>query len=525
MNRLFAGALLLCGCLAANQSFRCTLDSDCDVAAGEKCFANACAAPATYCPGGYQWTATAPLKGQCVELDMAMEIPDLIRLPDLSTCGNGTIDPGEECDPAIAKNQPGACPDCDDHNPCTKDITGGCVDHCSYKPVTEGMSCGGGDGGVTGTCHGFGCCIGCWNGSACIGGGATEMCGMSGGACTNCNNKVPDGGVSECYNSDCVNNVDAGACSNLPVTNGKQCMGNTGTCQMGKCCTGCVDNGGKCLPGNTQSACGSAGNKCQACQTACAVMNGGNQCLDCIPNPTCNGRQCDTDSCGVICGTCDALHTCNLGTYQCDCNYPPGGESDDVLCANGIDDDCDKQIDCADSDCATLRCSGGSGKFCDQGMCKNGCVISGTFYVTNATNPNNANERCSPLMNDSDWTCTGCYNNGVCDPGNVASACGKNGVICASCLSPTCHTATCSNGQCGLMAASDGTLCGPAPGDDCGLGLDCMVLSCAKPAVCVRAHVCQGGSCKSHIPVKCCNAIGETCGTMGSGGAKDCVPL
>src|SRR5689334_10648793 len=44
-------------------------------------------------------------------------------------CGNGRVDQGEQCDYAITKGQPGACPDlqdCNDGDPCTVDrVTAG----------------------------------------------------------------------------------------------------------------------------------------------------------------------------------------------------------------------------------------------------------------------------------------------------------------------------------------------------------------------------------------------------------------
>ncbi|MCA9669931.1 MAG: VWA domain-containing protein [Myxococcales bacterium] len=52
------------------------------------------------------------------------------------SCGNGVVDPGESCDPAIAAGKPGACDkDCDDGNPCTVDKLGGsaCNPTCIHE--------------------------------------------------------------------------------------------------------------------------------------------------------------------------------------------------------------------------------------------------------------------------------------------------------------------------------------------------------------------------------------------------------
>jgi hypothetical protein len=54
-------------------------------------------------------------------------------------CGNGHIDPGEQCDIGIAPGDPGACPTtCDDGVSCTKDITmgSGCQLSCAHVAIT-----------------------------------------------------------------------------------------------------------------------------------------------------------------------------------------------------------------------------------------------------------------------------------------------------------------------------------------------------------------------------------------------------
>ncbi|EYF04122.1 hypothetical protein [Chondromyces apiculatus] len=53
-------------------------------------------------------------------------------------CGNGMLDAGELCDPAIATGEPGACPvACDDGDACTVDSLAGadCDVHCATMPV------------------------------------------------------------------------------------------------------------------------------------------------------------------------------------------------------------------------------------------------------------------------------------------------------------------------------------------------------------------------------------------------------
>ena len=55
-------------------------------------------------------------------------------------CGNGVVDPGETCDTAIARADPGACPpaDCDDGVACTHDTSSGsdCTLVCAHEEIT-----------------------------------------------------------------------------------------------------------------------------------------------------------------------------------------------------------------------------------------------------------------------------------------------------------------------------------------------------------------------------------------------------
>ncbi len=513
--------LLFCGCLAGNQSFRCNSDSDCDVTKGAKCIANACASPVDGgCPSGYRWNETSPFKSQCAEFDMAMEIPDLIPAPDLTSCGNGTIDPGEQCDPGIAKGLAGACPDCDDNNPCTKDLVGGCVNHCTYSPM-EGASCL--LSGLTGICHQYSCCTGCWNGASCASGEATTVCGLRGASCADCTSpKVPDGGTSECYSSSCTNDVDAGACTSAPVTDGTKCGNNLGTCQDGQCCTGCVDNSGKCLPGTAKTACGSGGNSCLSCQVDCT----GQQCTGCVGS--CSGKECGDNGCGVACpNTCPSTKHCNIN--QCACNNAPGSENSDALCSNGIDDDCDGKIDCADDDCNLHSCSPNGGKFCHSKSCTEGCRINGSF--TPKDQQNGQCKKCDPAQNANDWSplpgttcqysgnngkcdangscCIGCLNNqNACKAGTGTDACGAGGASCTTCpLSNTkCKAPSCQLGICGFSTQFDGAFCN-APPHACGTTfLECS--PCASNN-CTMAATCYNGVCDPNHPKKtgCCTKL------------------
>jgi MYXO-CTERM domain-containing protein len=54
-----------------------------------------------------------------------------------ASCGNGVLDAGETCDPKIPAGKPGACPVCEDKDPCTRDtLTGSaCNPSCTHAPI------------------------------------------------------------------------------------------------------------------------------------------------------------------------------------------------------------------------------------------------------------------------------------------------------------------------------------------------------------------------------------------------------
>jgi sialate O-acetylesterase len=79
---------------------------------------------------------------------------------------------------------------------------------------------------------------------------------------------------------------------------------------------------------------------------------------DCDGDVDCDDGDCLTDP---VCAFCGNL-ACDSDEDQCtcsaDCGSPPSAEA---LCANGIDEDCDGLIDCADADCT------------DKPICRDAC--------------------------------------------------------------------------------------------------------------------------------------------------------
>ena len=137
-----------------------------------------------------------------------------------------------------------------------------------------------------------------------------------------------------------------------------------------------------------------------------------------------------------------------------DCGSPPASEA---FCSDGIDNDCDGVMDCADTDCAgTSDCPCNNDGTCNEG------------------------EDCYTCPNDcpsgSGGSCEACFKgkcDGICNPK-------KEGPDCADCASYCCGLDTC-----------DPVLCG----EDCGAA-----------AYCGDGSVDSGEECDDRGESAACNA-------------------
>ncbi len=500
-------ALAAAGCLADAGAFHCAGDQACDTG---HCIAGACAAVDVGCPSGFRWDDSAGgLAGECAIL------PDLLIADQAvdPNCGNGVIDPGEKCDPG--KGSPEPCPtaaDCDDGEPCTDDFiaNGGCQALCAHNYLKDGTACPLPDGGTPGVCEKHACCTGCWDGTTCASGTAGAVCGTGGKTCTDCITQgTVDGGVRECTVSSCQ--MD-GTCAHAAVTDGTPCSMGAGECHGFVCCTGCVDGNGACAAGDQPGACGSGGLPCKDCGVNACAMH---RCQGCAQQ--CLNRNCGADGCGGSCGTCPNNKICD-GTGKCVCVGK--SEADDVVCADGIDNDCNNMTDCADAGCAGMRCSNQGGRFCVAGSCKAACRIGGAVYVQGTPNPMNPCQVCDPNASDGDWTprdgvacqggtcragacCTGCWDGAQCRIPSV-SFCGAAGADCVDCNdNNACHTPSCIGGACKIASKADGTPCGPSL---CVNDMSCNCQGLFSNGNCTAVGTCQGGSCDETklVPVTCC---------------------
>jgi hypothetical protein len=271
-----------------------------------------------------------------------------------STCGNGTLDEGEQCDQGNLNGAScaslgfvGGTLACS--STCTYD-TSGCHD-CGNDVIDTGEVCDGADLGGK-SCGDFAC---------------------TGGGTLGCNATCDGYDKSLCL--DCPPCDDDGTCEA-----GEDCVGCPGDCPSGTT-SGAVCGNGVCEAGN--------GEDCLSCPSDCRGVQGGKP----------SSRYCCGDGAGTNPVTCaDARCTSNgwscttvptaPGDYCCGDDLCESGEScascalDCTLgaevCGNGADDDCNGQTDCADAACSSTPsclceptgspCA--SGSECCSGTCR-----------------------------------------------------------------------------------------------------------------------------------------------------------
>jgi hypothetical protein len=177
-------------------------------------------------------------------------------------------------------------------------------------------------------CDGKRCTTSTIKGGACALVGATRMCTCPGGTTeSNCGDNLDNDcdGLVDCADSNCAN----ASCG----LNGRLCTGaTTQTCQ-------CRGNGGTAQA--IETLCGDGfDNDCDGyvdcldsdCRPAGTVA--GKSCANLAATPPRSGNVCDTSG-------------------LCVC---PGGQAAETLCGDGVDNDCDGLIDCADTTCVNTSC-------------------------------------------------------------------------------------------------------------------------------------------------------------------------
>ena len=225
-------------------------------------------------------------------------------------CGNGQIDPGEDCDPPDGIFCDENCQDidpctpdaCNQDNVCSPEVcTADPNDNtavCTPDPGSAaGNACSPPDGG---TCDGQGNCVACTVNSDCE-------------------------DNNECTDNACV----AGACE-FTNNDANQCSdgGLPGTCNAGDCeglCAPdtCADNGVECQTDVCDPADGSCGTQNDGINTGCdlggsaGVCDGAGACVECNTDSQCgSGETCVNNACegaGLVCEYGQDFETASRG--------------------------------------------------------------------------------------------------------------------------------------------------------------------------------------------------------------------
>ncbi len=286
-------------------------------------------------------------------------------------CGNGALDPGEACDPAIASGD-GACPTSCTAPACTTVTLVGSASDCSAACEATPVACMEGDGCCPRGCDSESdgdCQNVCGNGtieepelcdgncpSSCNDGNACTVDALQGDPAT-CSSFCSNSVITQCVGGDgccpanCTNANDSdceptAVCGNGDIEPGETCDGNcptscvdndvctsdrvagsAATCNViceNRAITSCINGDGCCPPGCTSandSDCGCVPDTCASLGLQCGPADNG-----------CNST--------IDCGTCSGNDICNQGT----CVPPSTGDGE-------IGDACTADTDCkADPD-------------------------------------------------------------------------------------------------------------------------------------------------------------------------------
>ena len=473
------------------------------------------------------------------------------------SCGNGVLDDGEKCDPAITSG-PGTCPtaaDCDDGRACTIDSVtspGTCTATCSHTERSECIlkqadgccpvgctslndadcspSCGNGAlegsercdtaiaSGQTGACPAS--ASDCNDNNACTtdwisGGGCSAQCAHT--KIETCSGKVADG----CCPAGCLHATDIdcpAGCGDGVVQSDEQCDTAIAAGQPGACPVRCSD-GDACTSdalvgsGCTASCPFAAIKECLHADGCCPAGCNANTDSDC--KPVCGnaiweqkaGELCDIKIPSGQSGTCptkcddgkacttDALLNPNTCSARCEYTAVQKCLSGDGCCPAGCDANSD--TDCKPV-CGNAIWEQKAGELCDIK------IPSGQSGACPQSCP--ANTSCVSYQLISPDTCQA-----ACQRTEVTTCALKPDKCCPTSCTPANDADCCLNARCGDRDGCCPAGCTAANDGDCG--------SCTGKEVCGLLDGCCGPTCTFKTDADCLDCSLAVCG------AKDgCCP-
>ncbi|MHC4414589.1 MAG: hypothetical protein ACYS0G_04830 [Planctomycetota bacterium] len=352
-------------------------------------------------------------------------------------CGNGTIDPGEDC---------ANCPQDVPCPPGTECVGGVCQPLCGNGVPDPGEDCANCPQDVP-----------CQPDEECVGGVCQPLCG----------NGVPDPGE------------DCATCpQDVPCPPGEECVG--GVCQPlcgngvpdpGEDCANCPQDvpcppGTACVDGMCEELCGNG------------VPDPGEDCANCPQDVPCPpGTECVNGMCELLCGNGEVDPGEDCDNCPQDVQCPPGTECVsgmcEPLCGNGVPDpgedcaNCPQDVPCGpDEECVGGVC---------RPLCGNGIPDPGEDC---ANCPQDV--PCGPDEECVGGVCQPLCGNGVPDPGEDCANCPQD-VPCppgTACVDGMCEE-LCGNGV-------------PDPGEDCA--------NCPQDVPCPPGTSCVDGECRQECP-------------------------
>jgi cysteine-rich repeat protein len=425
----------------------------------------------------------------------------------LARCGDGFVETGvEQCDPGSAGGS--SCSPTTSSAPCRFEI-------CGNGILDPGEQCDNGSAnGINGTCS-TACKVqfcgdGIKNdGEACDTGGNSATCNLN---CT-----VPrcgDGIVDPAF-------TPPGASSGEQCDPPNAAAGCSAECQFEHCGNGIIDPGEQCDPPGSVSGSG------VTCSASCLNEVCGNGILD--PGEQCDLGSASTGSAGGACPSCK-LARCGdglveAGIEQCDLGSANGSGSGagacdslcrSVTCGNQILENGEQCDDGVENDGSGKRCNAA----CKFNVCGDGDLLIGV-------------EQCDSGGVDSS-TCNGSSCTlSVCGDGHINLAAGEacdngaeNGVAGGSC-DATCHIPGCGNGIVEAGEACDpGTGTGSNARNVAGCNFNCTLPVCGDGITNTAAgESCDSGTqngdpCPYGDPT--CQVCNDTCTGSASPGGPYC---